>query len=224
MEIDFPAGIVLARLALDFALARHRGHRPERATMTTLILGLILFLGVHSVSIAAPGWRAATAARLGEGPWKGLYSLASLVGFTLVVVGFGMARQQPIVLYTPPTWTRHLALLLLVPVFPLLLAVYLPGRIKTAAKHPMLLATKLWTLAHLLANGTAAHVILFGAILAWAVADRISLKHRPQRALPGAKPSPLNDAIAVVAGLALYVVFLFWGHAWLIGVSPLGPL
>jgi uncharacterized membrane protein len=192
--------------------------------MTTLVLGLILFLGVHSVSIAAPAWRDAMQARLGEGPWKGLYSLAAAAGFALIVVGFGLARQQPIVLYTPPTWTRHLALLLLVPIFPLLLAVYLPGRIKTAARHPMLLATKLWAMAHLLANGTAAHVILFGAILVWAVADRISLKRRPQRALPGAKPSPLNDAIAVVAGLALYLVFLLWGHAWLIGVSPLGTV
>jgi len=190
--------------------------------MTVLILGLILFLGVHSVSIVAPVWRDAMAARLGEGPWKGLYALASAVGFALIVVGFGIARQQPIVLYAPPAWTRHVALLLLLPVFPLLLAVYLPGRIKIAAKHPMLLATKLWAMAHLLANGTAAHVILFGAILAWAVADRISLKHRPQRALPGARPSPANDAIAVVAGLALYAAFLFWGHAWLIGVSPLG--
>jgi uncharacterized membrane protein len=190
--------------------------------MTTLILGLILFIGVHSVSIVAPAWRDAMHARLGEGPWKGLFSVVSGVGFVLIIVGFGLARQQPVMLYTPPTWLRHLALLLLVPVFPLLLAVYLPGRIKSAAKHPMLLAIKLWALAHLLATGRLGDVLLFAAFLAWAVADRISLKHRPQRTLPGAKPSPLNDVIAVIGGLALYALFLLKAHAWLIGVSPLG--
>jgi len=190
--------------------------------MTTLVLGLILFLGVHSVSIVAPAWRDAMRNRLGEGPWKGLYSAVSAAGFVLIVIGVGLARQHSEVLYTPPGWLRHLALLLLVPVFPLLFAVYLPGRIKSAAKHPMLLATKLWALAHLLANGTAADVLLFGGFLAWAVADRISLKHRAARSVPGAKPSPMNDVIAMVGGLAIYVVFLLWAHAWLIGVSPLG--
>jgi uncharacterized membrane protein len=190
--------------------------------MTILVLGLIFFLGVHSISIVAPAWRDARRDKLGEGTWKGLYSVVSLAGFVLIIVGYGMARQQPEVLYTPPGWLRHLALLLLVPVFPLLLAVYLPGRIKTAAKHPMLLATKLWALAHLLANGTLADVLLFGGFLVWAVADRISFKHRVQRPLPGLAPSALNDVIAVVGGLALYVVFMLWAHVWLIGVSPMG--
>ena len=188
--------------------------------MTLLVLGLILFLGAHSVSIIAPAWRDARLDKLGEGPWKGLYSVVSLVGFVLIIVGYGMARQQPEVLYTPPIWSRHLAALLMVPVFPLLLAVYLPGRIKSAARHPMLLATKLWALAHLLANGNVADVLLFGGFLAWAVADRISLKHRPQRALPGAPASPLNDWIAVIGGLAIYAFFVFRAHVWLIGVAP----
>jgi uncharacterized membrane protein len=160
--------------------------------------------------------------RLGEAKWKGVYSLVSIVGFVLLVVGFGMARQNPVVLYAPPTWMRHLAMLLLVPVFPLFLATYLPGRIKSAAKHPTLLATKLWAFAHLLAAGRLADVVLFGAILAWAVADRISFKRRTQRALSGAKPSPYNDVIAVVGGLAIYALLLLGGHRWLIGVSPLG--
>jgi uncharacterized membrane protein len=190
--------------------------------MTTLILGLILFLGVHSVSIVAPAWRDRMQARLGENLWKGVYSLASAAGFVLMVMGYGLAREQPVALYTPATWLRHVSLLLLLPVFPLLLSSYLPGRIKSAAKHPMLLATKFWALAHLVANGTAADVLLFGGFLAWAVADRISFKHRTQRPLPGAPPGPMNDAIAVVAGLAIYAWFLFWGHAWLIGVSPIG--
>ena len=189
--------------------------------MSLLILGLVLFLGAHSVSIVAPGWRNAMQARLGEGPWKALYSLISLAGFALLIVGYGAARQNPVVLYLPPVWMRHVALLLMLPVFPLLLAAYLPGRIKTAAKHPMLLAVKVWATAHLLANGNVADVLLFGGFLAWAVADRISLKRRVQRALPGAPAGPLNDAIAVVAGLALYAVFVFGAHAWLIGVSPI---
>ena len=188
--------------------------------MTLLILGLILFLGVHSVSIIAPGWRDAMRARLGEGPWKGLYSLVSVVGFALLIVGYGAARAQPELLYVPPAWLRHAAMLLLVPVFPLLLSAYLPGRIKSAAKHPMLLAVKLWAAAHLLSNGSVADVLLFGGFLAWAVADRISMKHRVQRPLPGPAPSPRNDVIAIVAGLAIYLVFVFGGHAWLIGVSP----
>lgn len=188
--------------------------------MTLLVLGLVLFLGVHSVSILAPAWRDAQATR-NEKAWKGMYTLVSLIGFALLVYGYGLARQSPVVVYAPPTWLRHLALLLLVPVFPLLLAVYLPGRIKTAAKHPMLLATKLWAVAHLLANGNLADVLLFGGFLAWAVAERISLKHRAARAIPGAPPGPANDAIVVVGGLALYGLFVWRAHVWLIGVSPL---
>ncbi|HET7795908.1 MAG TPA: NnrU family protein, partial [Rhizobacter sp.] len=121
--------------------------------MTLLILGLVLFLGVHSVSIVAPAWRDAMAARAGLA-WRAGYALIAIAGFVLIVHGYGLARQSPVVLYTPPAGLRHLALLLLLPVFPLLFAAYLPGRIKAAAKHPMLAATKLWALAHLLANGT----------------------------------------------------------------------
>jgi uncharacterized membrane protein len=191
--------------------------------MSLLILGLVLFLGIHSVSILAPGWRDAQAARLGEMPWKGVYAVVSIVGFALLVYGYGLARQAPVVLYTPPKGLRHAALLLMLPVFVLLLAAYLPGRIKTATKHPMLLATKLWATAHLLANGTLADVLLFGGFLAWAVADRISLKRRAPRPLPGmGPPRVLNDVIALVAGLGLYVLFVVWAHAWLIGVRPVG--
>ena len=187
--------------------------------MTLLILGLLIFLGAHSVSIVAPGWRDAQAARLGENGWKGVYSVVSLVGFVLLVYGYGQARQAPVLLYTPPTGLRHAALLLMLPVFPLLLAAYLPGRIKSAAKHPMLLAVKLWATAHLLANGNLADVLLFGGFLAWAVADRISMKRRTQRPLPGAPAGRFNDVIAVVLGLALYGFFVKGGHGWLIGVA-----
>ena len=188
--------------------------------MTLLIAGLVVFLGLHSVSIVAPAWRDATAARLGEKAWKGVYSLLALAGFVLIVVGYGQARQAPVVLYTPPAALRHLAMLLMLPVFVLLLAAYLPGRLKAALKHPMLAATKLWAAAHLLANGTLPDVLLFGGFLAWAVADRISMRQRVQRPLPGAPPRSANDLIAVAAGLLLYAVFVAWGHRALIGVAP----
>jgi uncharacterized membrane protein len=188
--------------------------------MTLLILGLVLFLGVHSVSIVAPAWRDAMAAR-NEKAWKGVYTLVSIAGFVLLVYGYGLARQSPVVIYTPPAGLRHLAMLLLLPVFPLLFAAYLPGRIQALTKHPMLAATKLWAFSHLLVNGTLADVLLFGGFLAWAVADRISFKRRTQRPVPGAPPSAANDAIAVVAGLAVYGLFVWRAHAWLVGVSPM---
>ena len=191
--------------------------------MTLLILGLVLFLGIHSVSIVAPAWRDAQVAQRGEGAWKGIYLVVSIASFVLLIYGYGLARQSPVVLYTPPTALRHIALLLMLPFFPLLFAAYLPGRIKAAAKHPMLLALKLWALAHLLANGTLHDAILFGAFLTWAVADRISVKRRSvARAVPGAPASPMKDVIAIVGGLIAYAVFVLWAHGWLIGVSPLG--
>jgi len=188
--------------------------------MAILILGLVLFLGVHSISIVAEPWRDRMAARLGESPWKGLYSIVALVGLVLIVWGYGLARQEPMVLYVPPEWLRHVALVVLIPAFPLLLAAYLPGRIKDVTKHPMLAAVKLWALAHLLANGMLADVLLFGAVLAWAVADRISLKHRRQRPIPTAPASRANDGIAVAGGLVLYVAFVMGLHQWLFGVAP----
>lgn len=195
----------------------------RKVTMSILVLGLILFLGVHSVSIVAPGWRDAQIAQRGERVWKGVYAVISLVGFVLLVYGYGLARQTPVVLYTPPQALRHVALLLMLPVFPLLFAAYLPGRIQRTVKHPMLLAVKFWALAHLLVNGTVADVLLFGAFLLWAVADRIAVKRRAvPRQVPGAPASGFNDVAALVGGLAAYVVFVFWAHVWLIGVSPVG--
>lgn len=192
--------------------------------MIYLIAGLVLFLGIHSIEIVSPAFRGSAVARIGEGSWKGIYSLLSIAGFVLLIWGYGVARQEPILLYTPPVWTRHLAALLMLPVFPLLLAAYLPGRIKAAVKHPMLVAIKTWALAHLIANGMLADVLLFGGFLVWAVADRISLQRRVVRPTPGPPPSKYNDLIAVVAGLALYVIFALWLHVRWIGVSPLPPM
>ncbi len=189
--------------------------------MKTLIFGLILFVGVHSIAIVAPYWRDRVVARIGTLAWRGLYSLLSIASLLLIVHGFAMARATPIVWYSPPEWTHSVARVLMLPVFPLLLAAYMPGRIKAAAKHPMLAAIKLWAFAHLLANGTAADVLLFGGFLAWAVIDRISLKRRPQHAVPALPASKWNDAIAVVAGLALYFFVVNWAHLRWFGVSPL---
>src|SRR6267154_220251 len=191
--------------------------------MAVLIVGLVVFLGVHSVGIFAPGVRMRGLRSLGEGGWKASYALVSLIGFAFIVYGFGLARQSPVLLYAPPHWMRHVTFLFMLPVFPLILAAYLPGRIKAAMKHPMLAAVKFWAFGHLLSNGMLADVLLFGGFLAWAVMDRISLKRRstPQ-APPTAPPGRWNDAIAAVLGLAIYALLIVSGHARLFGVSPLG--
>ncbi|CAN7383374.1 NnrU family protein [Variovorax sp. LjRoot84] len=190
--------------------------------MSLLVVGLILFLGIHSVSIVAPAWRDAQVERRGERVWKGMYALASLAGLLLLIYGYGLARQTPVVLYTPPPALRHVALLLMLPVFPLLFAAYLPGRIQRTVKHPMLLAVALWATAHLLGNGTLADVLLFGAFLVWAVADWISVQRRAvPHSVPGAPPGALNDIMALAGGLVVYAGFLFGAHRWLTGVSLL---
>jgi len=189
--------------------------------MGVLILGLAIFLGVHSVSITNRDFRNRMVERLGEKPWRGVYSIISLIGFALIVWGYVLARAEPVLLYVPPLWLRYVALALLVPVFPLLIAANMPSRIGVAAKHPMLLATKLWALAHLLANGMLADVFLFGAFLAWAIADRIAVKRRQPQSQTAAPASATNDVIVVVAGLAIYAAFLLWLHAWAFGVAPI---
>ncbi len=187
--------------------------------MLALLAGLVLFLGGHCISIVNERWRDTMVARLGEGPWKGLYSVVAVAGLALILWGYGSLRGQTMTVYTPPIWLSYVALLLLAPVFPLLLATYFPGRIQWAAKHPTLVATKLWATAHLLVNGSLADVVLFGSFLAWAVADRISMQRRAQRPLPGAPPAARNDIIAAALGLTIYAALLLGAHAWLFGVS-----
>lgn len=189
--------------------------------MSQLILGLVLFLGMHSVSIFAEGFRDRMVEK-SELVWKAVYGLVSIAGIVLIVQGYGAARMDPVILYTPPVWLRHLAALLLLPIFILFFAPYLPGKIKQATKHPQLVAVKLWAVAHLLVNGTLADVLLFGAFLVWAVVDRVSLKRRAVRALPSAPESPVNDVIVIILGLAAYGAFAFWLHAAWIGVAPFG--
>jgi uncharacterized membrane protein len=192
----------------------------EGVTMLILIVGLILFFGPHSIAVVAPGWRNRAVMHLREQSWKGAYSLISAAGLVLTVLGFVQARHAPLVLYTSPAWLRDVTWVLMLPVFPLLLAAYLPGRIQTAAKHPMLAAIKLWATAHLLVNGTLADVLLFGSFLIWAVAVRISVKRRVPAPVRGLPPGRYNDLIAVLLGLALYGLFVWRLHALLIGVAP----
>ncbi len=193
--------------------------------MTLLILGLVLFLGTHAFTMAR-GARARLVARLGEGPYKILYSLLSLAGIVLLSAGYGQYRANGYVpVWDPPVWTRHLALPLVWLSFVAFAAAYLPGRIKRTLKHPMLAGLKIWALAHLLANGDLGSVLLFGALLAWAVAARISTKRRDEvldHGGPAAAPAGWrNDILAVVIGTAAYLAFLIWLHPLLIGVPAL---
>jgi uncharacterized membrane protein len=192
--------------------------------MSVLILGLILFLGVHSVRIVAEGWRGAVIARIGERPWKLAYTVAAIAGFVLIVWGYGLARQQPVVLWVPPVWTRHLAALLTVPAFVMLAAAYgPPNAIRARLKHPMLLGTKTWALAHLMANGNLADVLLFGGFLLWAVLCFRSARRRDAlagRTLPAGSVG--GTIVAVVVGLAAWAGFAFWAHGAWIGVRPFG--
>ena len=192
--------------------------------MTLLLIGLALFLGVHSTRIVADGWRTATIARVGEKPWKGIYSLLSIAGFVLIVIGYGAARQSPVVLFAPPVWTRHLAALLTIPAFVLLAAAYVPGNaIKRAVGHPMMAGVKVWALAHLIANGTLADVLLFGTFLAWAVLGFIAARRRDRAAGTTYPAGPgSRTAITVVVGLVAWAVFAFALHRPLIGVAPFG--
>lgn len=192
--------------------------------MTLLILGLVLFLGAHSVRIVAEPWRRRTIARIGEGPWKGLYTLVSLAGFALLVWGYGVARQTPVVLWASPTWTRHLASLLVLVAFVMLVAAYVPGNgLKARLHHPMVLSVKVWALAHLLANNTLADLLLFGGFLVWAVLDFRAARARDRADgtvyPPGRAPM---TALTAVVGIGAWAVFALWAHKLLIGVSPFG--
>lgn len=192
--------------------------------MTTLIAGLVLFLGAHSVRIFADGWRGAQIARAGAGAWKAIYSMVSLAGFAMIVWGYGQARLAPVDLWFPPAWTRHAAALLTLPAFVLLAAAYVPGtRIKAAVGHPMVAGVKLWAFAHLLSNGRLGDVVLFGAFLAWAIADFIASRRRDRAAGTRYPAGPVSrDVLAVAIGVAAWAAFAFALHGWLIGVRPFG--
>ena len=192
--------------------------------MTVLILGLILFLGPHSVRIVAEPWRTQMLHRLGEKPWKGLYSLVSLIGFALIIWGYGLTRYDPVVLWQPPVAMRHIASLLTLASFILLTAAYVPGNsIKARLRHPMILGVKLWAFAHLLANGMAADLVLFGAFLLWAVLDYRAARERDrEQSISYGQGKLVPSIVAVVIGTLLWAAFAFWLHRWWIGVAPFG--
>jgi uncharacterized membrane protein len=192
--------------------------------MTLLILGLVLFLGVHSTRIFADGWRTATIARIGEKPWKGVYSVLSIAAFVLLVWGYMRARQNPVLLWTPPAGMRHVAALLMVPAFMLFVAAYVPRNwFRAKLHHPQMLSVKVWALAHLLANGMLIDLLLFGAFLVWAVLGYTTARRRDRAAgTVYAAATAQGTAIAAVAGLVAWAVFAFWLHGWLFGVKPFG--
>ncbi|MGH8461807.1 MAG: NnrU family protein [Stenotrophobium sp.] len=191
--------------------------------MTWLILGLLLFLGVHSVRYLADDWRTRMISKLGVNGWKGLYSLVSLAGFVLIIWGFGQARLQPELLYAPPQWLRHLNALFTLIAFVLFVAARVPhNHFKAKLHHPQLLAVKVWAFGHLLATGMLHDAVLFGAFLAWAIFGFAASRRRDRRMGTTYPAGTLRgDALTLLIGIVPWAAFAFWLHLWLIGVNPL---
>jgi uncharacterized membrane protein len=191
--------------------------------MLLLILGLIIFLGAHSIRIFADDWRQRQILKFGQPAWKGGFALASLVGLLLIIIGFGSARTTPILLYAPPSWLRHLNSLWTLGAFVLVSAAYVPrNRLKAWIGHPMLAGVAIWAFGHLLAIGTLSDVILFGAFLLWALTDFVVSTARDRRTgtvYPAG--SRHGDVVSIVTGVVTWLIFAFWLHRWLIGVNPL---
>lgn len=191
--------------------------------MTKLVLGVVLFFGMHSISVIAPSLRDRLVAQ-NEKLWKTFYSIVSLLGFVLIVLGYAEARHDPAVLYVTPAWLYPVASIMVLPAFILFFAPYFPGWIKNKVGHPQLAAVLLWALAHLLVNGMLADVLLFGSFFVWAAVVWLSFRWRAPRPVAGAPPSKANDLILVVLGLALYALFALWLHARWLGVDPMSRL
>ena len=192
--------------------------------MLLLILGLMIFIGTHSIRIYAETWREVQIKRLGLNVWQGLFGLSSIVGLVLIVIGFGQARAEPVYLWYPPTMLRHLAGLIIIVSFVMAAAAYVPGnRIKARIGHPLLAGVKGWAFAHLLSTGTLADMILFGAFLSWAELAFQASRRRDRVAGTVYPDGSLDrDLIAIAAGLLAWAVFAFWLHGWLFNVRPFG--
>jgi uncharacterized membrane protein len=192
--------------------------------MAALVLGLVLFLGMHSTRIVAEGWRAGMVERLGDRGWKALYSMLSIAGFVLIVWGYSLARQSPTVLWNPPPVAlRHAVSLLTLVAFVLLVAAYVPANhLKVKLRHPMIIGVKVWAFSHLIVNNTLADLVLFGSFLVWAVLDFRSARRRDRTLVTVPDAVMSRTVITVVVGVAAWAVFAFWLHRAWIGVSPLG--
>ncbi|MBU9338226.1 NnrU family protein [Burkholderia multivorans] len=192
--------------------------------MLVLIAGLAIFLGVHSIRIVAEGWRAAMIARFGANGWRARFSIVSIVGFALIIRGYGLARENAALLWVSPVGVRHLTGMLTAIAFVLLAAAYVPrNRIKTLLGHPMAAGVMVWAIAHLLANGTLHAVVLFGAFFVWSLVDFVVLRARDRRDGVRYPAGGLaGDVGTVVAGLVAWAVFASFLHGWLIGVRPFG--
>jgi len=187
-----------------------------------MIFGLVLFLGTHSVRIVANNWRERVLRQRGENLWMGLYSVISIIGFILIIQGYGQARLDPLVIWLPPQWLKNVVSVLLLPTFIFLLAAYIPGtRIKALTGHPMIASVKLWAFAHLLANGNLADIVLFGSFMLWAIFDYRASRRRDKRAGVLYPHAGVGRDVAVISfGILLWLAFILYLHEWLIGVKP----
>lgn len=192
--------------------------------MYVLIAGLLIFLGIHSARIFADDWRTGQIERIGKRRWMMIYTFHSLFGLALIVWGYGLARQMPVPLWDPPLWGRHLAVALMAVAFFLVAQSRSPqGPIVARLGHPMLIATGIWSIAHLMANGTLADLLLFGSFLVWSVLAFAAAVGRDRKAGIERRPAGwMADLAPGAAGLALWLVFVWKAHQWLFGVSPLG--
>lgn len=192
--------------------------------MAALVLGLVLFLGMHSTRIVAEGWRSGMVERLGDRGWKALYSMLSIAGFVLVVWGYALARQDPVLLWNPPpVGLRHAVSLLTLVAFVLVVAAYVPdNHFKAKLRHPMILGVKVWAFSHLIVNNTLADLVLFGSFLVWAVLDFRSARRRDRTLVTVPDAVMSRTVITVVVGAVAWALFAFWLHGAWIGVSPLG--
>lgn len=185
--------------------------------LAILLIGLVLFLGVHSLRMLAPQWRERQIESSGKNAWQGIYSVVSLASLAIVIYGYAYYQPQAPIIYVTPDWMRHLAFLFMAVSFVSMMIGNLPtGRLKPVLKHPMLLAVMIWAFTHLLVNGDLASIVLFGSLLAWSVWNRIAVSHR-EEVSPQAGPV-IYDFAAIVSGLVIWALFVWKLHEWLIGV------
>jgi uncharacterized membrane protein len=192
-------------------------------TLAALIIGLVLFLGGHAFTMNRAA-RGRLIARIGEGPYKGLYSLVSLAGLVLIIWGYGIYRAAGMTpVWYPPAFMRHVTFLLVLIAFVLVAATYSPSHIRSWVRHPMISAVILWSLGHILVRGDLGSILLFGAFLVWGILARISMERRAPGDARGStaiarEPRWQADILVAVIGVAAYLAFMIWGHPWLIGV------